>query len=99
MEPAISSAVAARPRGIAALIALAPSLVLMTGLDMSVETQPGATQFTRMLWRASSVGKPLTKMMTAALGGPQIVLKAFPRRPPPGVRGVILPDFFFFLLG
>src|SRR5207253_4215583 len=52
--PAISSAVAARPSGIAVAMALPPDLVLITGFDISVATQPGATEFTRMLCRASS---------------------------------------------
>src|SRR2546426_2607377 len=81
MEPAISSAVAARPRGIAALIALAPSLVLMTGLDMSVETQPGATQFTRMLWRGRARGRTFPQPATHPPGCPGCVGNSFPSRP------------------
>src|SRR5574337_423622 len=37
------------------------------GFAMSVSTQPGATQFTSTLCRASSVESPLTKLMTAPL--------------------------------
>src|SRR4029077_20331342 len=58
MGPAISSAVAARPRVITVEAIFWPAFVSSTGLDMSVSTQPGATQFTRILWRASSVARP-----------------------------------------
>src|SRR2546425_7928877 len=52
--PAISSAVAARPRGMTVEAILWPALDSSTALDMSVATQPGATEFTRILWRARS---------------------------------------------
>src|SRR5258708_30332599 len=51
MGPAISSAVAARPRGMTVEAIFWPALDSSTAFDMSVATQPGATEFTRMLWR------------------------------------------------
>src|SRR5260370_30930146 len=47
--PAISSAVPARPRGITVDAIFCPAFVSSTVTDMSVATQPGATEFTRML--------------------------------------------------
>src|SRR6266568_4496554 len=70
MGPAISSGVAARPRGITEVAILWPAFVSSTGLDMSVATQPGATQLTRILWRASSVESPFVKLMTPPLLAP-----------------------------
>src|SRR5207245_10065843 len=52
---AISSGVAARPRGIVAYTFLLTTGSLSAGAAMSVATQPGATQLTRMPWGASSV--------------------------------------------
>src|SRR5579864_4284338 len=52
--PAISSGVATRWSGIVAKTAFRPDFVSSAGLAMSVSTHPGATQFTRMLCRASS---------------------------------------------
>src|SRR3989442_1750948 len=49
MGPAISSAVAARPRGITVEAIFWPAFVSSTGMDMSVATQPGATEVTRIL--------------------------------------------------
>src|SRR5580704_7414971 len=65
--PAISAAVPTRPNGIPEVANFAPALVASTGRDISVSTQPGATQFTRMPWRASSVARDLTKLITAPL--------------------------------
>src|SRR5260370_4001365 len=65
--PAISARVPTRPSGIAEVANFAPALVASTGRDMSVPTQPGATQLTRMPWRASSVARDLTKLITAPL--------------------------------
>src|SRR3989449_6088979 len=50
--PAISSGVAARPSGITEVAIFWPAFVSSTDLDMSVATQPGATQLTRILWRS-----------------------------------------------
>jgi len=47
-----------------------PALVFNTGLDMSVATHPGATLFTSMPWRASSVDNPLVKLMMPPLDAP-----------------------------
>src|SRR6266481_4304122 len=70
MGPAISSAVAARPRGMTEEAIFWPAFVSSTGLDMSVATQPGATEFTRMLCRASSAARPLVRLMTPPLDAP-----------------------------
>src|ERR1043165_9580959 len=68
--PAISSAVAARPSGIAAAAIFCPALVSSTGLDMSVATHPGATGFTKIPCGASSVANPLVSEMIAPLSAP-----------------------------
>src|ERR1700722_18362405 len=68
--PAISSADATRPSGIVSTTSFIPDLVLSVLADMSVSTQPGATQFTNMLCGASSVDRPFTKLMTAPLLAP-----------------------------
>src|SRR5260370_39427671 len=65
MGQAISSAVAARPRGIAVEAILWPALDSSTALDMSVVTQPGGTEVTRMLCRGSS-----SKRVLGYEGGP-----------------------------
>src|SRR6266853_1827538 len=70
MGPAISSAVAARPRGMTVEAIFWPAFVSSTGTDMSVETQPGATEFTRILCRASSVARPLVRLMMPPLEAP-----------------------------
>src|SRR4029077_1950878 len=70
MGPAISSAVAARPSGMTEEAIFWPAFVSSTGLDMSVATQPGATEFTRMLFRASSAARLLVKLMTPPLDAP-----------------------------
>src|ERR1700733_12811314 len=49
MGPSISSAVAARPSGMAAATIFWPAFELRTSLDISVATHPGATELTRML--------------------------------------------------
>src|SRR6202158_6104849 len=68
--PAISSAVAARPRGMTVVAIFWPALDSSTALDMSVATQPGATAFTRILCRASSVARPLVRLMMPPLEAP-----------------------------
>src|SRR5277367_2034128 len=68
--PAISSAVAGRPRGIAAATAFTPAFVEITGFDISVATQPGAIEFTRMLCCASSTASPFTRLITPPLLAP-----------------------------
>src|SRR5215471_8522500 len=68
--PAISSGVPARRNGITVVAIFWPALVSSTGLDISVATQPGATQFTRILCRASSVARPLVKLMMPPLEAP-----------------------------
>src|SRR5947207_14927624 len=57
MGPAISSAVAARPRGITVEAIFWPALVSSTGTDISVAAQPGATEFTRILCRACGLDR------------------------------------------
>src|SRR6266853_1783654 len=79
MGPAISSAVAARPRGMTVEAIFWPAFVSSTGMDMSVATQPGATEFTRILWRASSVDRPLVRLMMPPLDAPEWVWKDSPR--------------------
>src|ERR1700735_5278509 len=54
MGPAISSAVATRFNAMGARADFIPAFLPSTEADMSVSTQPGATQFTRMLWAANS---------------------------------------------
>src|SRR5260370_23773458 len=81
MGPAISSAVAARPRGIAVEAILWPALDSSTALDMSVVTQPGATEFTRMLWRGGLVGGRLGEVCVAAFGGAEWGVGAVARLP------------------
>src|SRR5256885_1347810 len=68
--PAISSAVAGRPSGIAAAAIFCPAFVSSTGFDMSVATHPGATEFTRIPCRASSVAKPFVKLTIAPFEAP-----------------------------
>ncbi len=68
--PAISSGVPGRPSAIAAAIAFPPAFEWITGFDMSVATQPGATQFTKMLCRANSVDNPFTKLMMPPFDAP-----------------------------
>src|SRR5258708_23146034 len=85
--PAISSAVAARPRGITLEAIFWPALVSSTGMDMSVATQPGATEFTRILCRASSGERPLVRLMMAPLGAAEWGWKDAPRRPAVGLSG------------
>src|SRR5277367_4727154 len=68
--PAISSAVAGRPSGIAAATAFTPAFVEITGFDMSVATHPGAIEFTRMLCLASSTASPFTRLITPPLLAP-----------------------------
>src|ERR1700730_17303270 len=70
MGPAISSAVAARPSGMAAATIFWPGFELRTSLDMSVATHPGATELTRMLWRASSEASPLVRLIIPPLDAP-----------------------------
>src|SRR5580704_16273034 len=70
MGPAISSAVATRFNAIGARADFIPAFLCSTDADMSVSTQPGATQFTRMLWPASSEASPFTKLMIAPLLAP-----------------------------
>src|SRR5207248_3046684 len=67
MGPAISSGVPARRSGITVLAIFWPALVSSTGLDMSVATQPGATQFTRILTRELG-GETLGEADDAAFG-------------------------------
>src|SRR2546422_1456464 len=85
--PAISSGVPARPRGISEVAIFWPAFVSSTGLDMSVATQPGATQLTRILWRASFVGRAFVKLITPPLLAPEIRLKESPRPPGGGLVG------------
>src|SRR5208282_1186136 len=68
--PAISSARAGRFSGIAALANFELFFERSTAADMSVSTHPGATQFTRILCRASSVANPFTKLIIAPLLAP-----------------------------
>src|SRR5260370_23401000 len=70
MGPAISSGVAARPRGMTVEAIFWPALDSRTALDMSVATQPGATEFTRILCRASSLARPLVRLMMPPLEAP-----------------------------
>src|SRR5258708_21958910 len=98
MGPAISSAVAARPRGMTVEAIFWPALDSSTAFDMSVATQPGATEFTRMLWRAGLVAKALVELMMPPFVGPQWGLRGFPRWAAGGVVGGIFSRFFFFLL-
>src|SRR5579863_1078755 len=65
--PAISSGVATRLRGYAASHAFALFLSADADFHMSVSTKAGATQFTKILWRASSAASPLVKLMIAPL--------------------------------
>src|SRR5260370_8964996 len=84
MGQAISSAVAARPRGIAVEAILWPALDSSTALDMSVVTQPGATEFTRMLWRAGFGTEPLGGSDVPPFGAPPLGWVGSPPRPTPG---------------
>src|SRR5258706_15111670 len=68
--PATSSAVAARPSGIAAATIFCPALESSTALDMSVATHPGATEFTRIPYGANSVARPLVSAIIAPLDAP-----------------------------
>src|SRR5580658_6910721 len=68
--PAISSAVPTRFNGIGTRADFNPFLVRRTDADISVSTQPGATQFTKILCGPSSVARPFTKLMMAPLVAP-----------------------------
>src|SRR5262249_25107492 len=68
--PAISSAIPGRPSGIALATIFCPALLLSTSFDISVATHPGATQFTKLLWRASSVANPFVKLIMAPFEAP-----------------------------
>src|SRR5260370_13363683 len=57
--PATSSAVAALPRGITVDAIFWPAFVSSTAMDMSLATQPGATEFTRMFCPPNSHSAPL----------------------------------------
>src|SRR5580693_6414650 len=61
--PAISSAVPTRLTGIGTRAPFRPFLVRSTDADMSVSTQPGATQLTRIFCGPSSLASPFTKLM------------------------------------
>src|SRR5258708_28631137 len=99
MGPAISSAVAARPRGIAVEAIFWPALDSSTALDMSVATQPGATEFTRMLWRAGSGARALVRVVFPPFGGAAGGGGGSPPRPAGGREGGNFPAVFFFLFG
>ena len=64
--PAISSAVPALPKGINESIFSLSSPIKDWWL-ISVSTQPGATQFTLILYGASSAAKDLVRLITAPL--------------------------------
>src|SRR5437660_12158352 len=91
--PAISSAVAARPRGITVDAIFWPALVSSTGTDISVATQPGAKQCTRILCRASSLAGPLVKLLLPLFLAPEYVWKVSPGGPAVELMGMILTDF------
>src|SRR5260370_30867153 len=99
MGQAISSAVAARPRGIAVEAILWPALDSSTALDMSVVTQPGATEFTRMLWRGRSGARAFVDVMMAPFGAPERGWWGFARPPAGGAAGGSFRAFLFCLCG
>src|ERR1700728_66297 len=68
--PAISSAVAGRFKAMGATAALISAFFRSTDADISVSTQPGATQFTRILCGASSEANPFTRLIMAPLLAP-----------------------------
>src|SRR5437667_118925 len=57
MGAAISSGLAARPRGMTEKMALLVFGLCSAVADMSVSTHPGATEITYMAWRAYSVDR------------------------------------------
>src|SRR5450631_3929334 len=57
-------------QGIAAATIFCPALVSSTALDISVATHPGATELTRMLWRASSLASPLVRLIIPPFEAP-----------------------------
>src|SRR5262252_1041659 len=65
--PAISSGVPTRPSGMVAKTLSRVGGSFNAGADMSVATQPGATQLMYMPSRASSVESPFTMLITAPL--------------------------------
>ena len=70
MGRAISSGRAKRRSGMTDMTFLYSRLLFNTGVLISVSTQPGATQFTKMQCRASSVESPLTKLSRPPLLAP-----------------------------
>ena len=56
--------------GIGTSAPFSPVFVRSTDADISVSTQPGATQFTRIFCGPSSDAKPFTKLMIAPFDAP-----------------------------